>query len=158
MTDFVAKAEIDVAAPVDQVWHALTDPDSIEEYFFGAKVDTDWRPGSPIVWRGQYQRKPFEDKGKILTVEDNRVLRMTHFSPLERFGGCARELPHARVQHSPIVRRAPGSSLARTTTAVRTKPTVPPRIGRRCCRGSSASSSGDGPRCRRFESSPPATR
>lgn len=82
MTDFVAKAEIDVAAPVDQVWHALTDPDSIEEYFFGAKVDTDWQPGSPIVWRGQYQDKPFEDKGEILTVEANRVLRMTHFSPL----------------------------------------------------------------------------
>ncbi len=82
MTDFVATAEIDVAAPADQVWHALTDPDSIEEYFFGAKVDTDWQPGSPIVWRGQYQGKPFEDKGEILTVEDNRVLRMTHFSPL----------------------------------------------------------------------------
>jgi uncharacterized protein YndB with AHSA1/START domain len=82
MTDYVATAEIDVAAPVDQVWHALTDPDSIEQYFFGAKVHTDWQPGSPIVWRGQHQGKPFEDKGEILTVEDNRVLRMTHFSPL----------------------------------------------------------------------------
>ena len=82
MTNLIASAEVEVAASADKVWHALTDPDSVEKYFFGARVDTDWRPGSPIVWRGEFEGKPFEDKGEIVEVEENRLLRMTHFSPL----------------------------------------------------------------------------
>jgi uncharacterized protein YndB with AHSA1/START domain len=78
----VAKAQIDVAAPASKVWHALTDPALIAKYFFGSQVETDWKPGSPIVWKGVYKGKPFEDKGEILDVEPNRLLRMTHFSPL----------------------------------------------------------------------------
>jgi uncharacterized protein YndB with AHSA1/START domain len=57
-------------------------PDSRRQYFFGTQVQTDWRTGSPIVWRGEYNGKPFEDKGEILDVEQNRLLRVTHFSPL----------------------------------------------------------------------------
>lgn len=82
MTNFIASADVEVAASADEVWRALTDPDSVEKYFFGARVDTDWRPGSPIVWRGKFQGKPFEDKGEVVEVEENRLLRMTHFSPL----------------------------------------------------------------------------
>jgi uncharacterized protein YndB with AHSA1/START domain len=82
MADFTASADIEVAASADAVWHALTDPDSVEKYFFGARVDTDWQPGSPIVWRGEFQGKPFEDKGEIVDVEENRLLRVTHYSPL----------------------------------------------------------------------------
>jgi uncharacterized protein YndB with AHSA1/START domain len=82
MTNFIAKAEIDIAAPARQVWTALTDPDTISKYFFGAKVRTDWRPGSPIVWTGEYQGKQYEDKGQICDVEQDRLLRMTHFSPM----------------------------------------------------------------------------
>jgi uncharacterized protein YndB with AHSA1/START domain len=82
MTDFIASADIEVDASADQVWKALTDPDSVEKYFFGARVDTDWNPGSPIVWRGEFQGKPFEDKGEIVAVQKNRLLSVTHFSPL----------------------------------------------------------------------------
>jgi uncharacterized protein YndB with AHSA1/START domain len=81
MTNIVAKTEVTVAAPVGQVWKALTDPDTIAKYFFGTRVETDWEPGSPIVWAGEYEGKRYEDKGKILDVEPNRLLRMTHFSP-----------------------------------------------------------------------------
>lgn len=82
MANVVAKAEIDIDASRDEVWQALTDPDTIAKYFFGATVTTDWRPGSPIVWSGEYEGKPFEDKGEIRDVEHGRLLRMTHFSPM----------------------------------------------------------------------------
>ena len=80
--NYMAKAEIDVAATPSDVWRALTDPDMIAKYFFGSRVQTDWKPGSPIVWRGEYEGKRYEDKGEILEVQPNRLLRVTHFSPL----------------------------------------------------------------------------
>jgi uncharacterized protein YndB with AHSA1/START domain len=82
MADFVATAETEIEAPPKRVWTALTDPDEIEKYMFGSHVVTDWKPGSPIVWKGEYEGKKYEDKGKILEYEPDRLLRVTHFSPL----------------------------------------------------------------------------
>jgi len=48
MTGKVASAETDIDAPRREVWRALTDPDEIEKYMFGSRVETDWKPGSPI--------------------------------------------------------------------------------------------------------------
>ena len=77
----IARAETEIEAPPSRVWQALTDPEQIEKYMFGSHVVTDWRPGSAIVWKGEYEGKPYEDKGEILEVEPERRLRMTHFSP-----------------------------------------------------------------------------
>jgi uncharacterized protein YndB with AHSA1/START domain len=64
------------------VWAALTDPEQIKEYMFGAEVVTDWKQGSPIVWKGEYEGKKYEDKGEIVEIEPERRLKVTHFSPL----------------------------------------------------------------------------
>jgi uncharacterized protein YndB with AHSA1/START domain len=82
MTGVVATAEIDVDAPAKRVWEALTDPDQIAKYMFGSRVETDWQPGSAIVWKGEYQGRSYEDKGKIVEVVPARRLVLTHFSPL----------------------------------------------------------------------------
>lgn len=79
---FTATAEIDVDADPQRVWHALTDPDLVEKYFFGTRVQTDWQPGSSITWSGEYNGKAYEDKGSIVEVRENELLRMTHFSPM----------------------------------------------------------------------------
>jgi uncharacterized protein YndB with AHSA1/START domain len=49
---------------------------------FGAHVVTDWREGSPITWKGEWQGKSYEDKGVVLRFEPGRTLRYSHFSPL----------------------------------------------------------------------------
>ena len=82
MTGHIATAETEIDAPAKRVWEALTDPDEIEKYMFGSRVATDWQPGSEITWKGEYEGKPFEDKGEILEVEPERRLKLTHFSPL----------------------------------------------------------------------------
>jgi uncharacterized protein YndB with AHSA1/START domain len=82
MTDHVAHAETRISASPQQVWDALTDPDAISAFMFGAKVETDWEEGSPIRWSGEYDGRPYQDKGEILEVAESRRLRMTHYSPL----------------------------------------------------------------------------
>lgn len=82
MAGLVATAETDIDAPPQRVWQAMTDPALIAQYMFGSEVVTDWQPGSSIVWQGEYEGKPYQDKGEILEVEPEQRLAVTHFSPL----------------------------------------------------------------------------
>lgn len=76
------QTSITVNAPVDKVWNALTDPKAIKQYMFGADIETDWKPGSTIRYTGEYNGKPYEEKGEILQFEPNKVLRTTNFSSM----------------------------------------------------------------------------
>ena len=82
MTGFVATAGVDVDAEPRVVWAALVDPAQIKRYMFGTDVESDWEPGSSIVWKGEYEGKSYEDKGEIVAVELGTRLAMTHYSPL----------------------------------------------------------------------------
>jgi uncharacterized protein YndB with AHSA1/START domain len=78
----IAKASTTISAPVHEVWDALTNPDIIRQYMFGTNVVSDWREGSSIVWKGEWQGKSYEDKGKILKIKEGQMLQYSHFSPL----------------------------------------------------------------------------
>jgi uncharacterized protein YndB with AHSA1/START domain len=82
MTGFLASADVDISAPPDRVWTALTNPEEIARYMFGTSVESTWRPGSSITWSGEWEGKPYQDKGEILEAEPPRRLKLTHFSPL----------------------------------------------------------------------------
>jgi uncharacterized protein YndB with AHSA1/START domain len=82
MTGHVATAEVDIAASAKDVWKGLTDPDLIEKYMVGSRVESRWEPGSPITWKGEYDGRAYEDKGEVVAVEPERRLELTHFSPL----------------------------------------------------------------------------
>ena len=84
MGSFVARAEVDVHAPRRSVWRVLTSSGSHPEIMFGAEIVSDWRLGSRIVWRGEWQGKTFEDHGRVIELEDMREpwrIVLTHFSP-----------------------------------------------------------------------------
>jgi uncharacterized protein YndB with AHSA1/START domain len=74
----IAESEIDIAAPPTEVWAALTDVGTLGEVMFGSEVETDWSIGAPIVYRGEWQGKPFEDRGVVLEVNEPHRLRLTH--------------------------------------------------------------------------------
>src|SRR5437870_6502331 len=78
----VATASTTIHAPVSRVWDALVDPEKIKQYMFGTNAVSEWKEGSPIVWKGVWEGKPYEDKGVILRLEARRVLQYSHFSPL----------------------------------------------------------------------------
>ena len=81
-TSFVATASIAIHAPASRVWQALVNPAAVKQYMFGTSVISDWRAGSPIVWKGEWKGKAYEDKGVIVTLEPEHRIQYTHFSPL----------------------------------------------------------------------------
>jgi uncharacterized protein YndB with AHSA1/START domain len=80
--DHIAKASMLINVHVSRVWDALTKPELIKQYFFNTDVVSDWKVGSPILYRGEWEGKPFEDKGEILKIEPEKQLVSTHWSPL----------------------------------------------------------------------------
>ena len=82
MTGYEATARTEVAAPPERVWEAMTDPDQVAEYMMGSRVESDWRPGSQITWSGEWEGRPYQDKGEVLEAEPGRRLVVTHYSPL----------------------------------------------------------------------------
>jgi len=79
---FEAINKVTIDAPQADVWDALTNPAKVKEYMHGTEMSTDWKEGSPIYWRGEWKGKPYEDKGKVLEVKPQRLLKYTHWSPL----------------------------------------------------------------------------
>ena len=80
MTDLTSAASIAIDAPIDDVWAAITTPDTIEKWFFGVRTESDWEVGSSLVHRGEWQGKPYEDKGEIVRIDPPKLLVHTHWS------------------------------------------------------------------------------
>ncbi len=78
----IASASINIHAPREKVWEALVDPKAIKQYMFGTEVISDWEEGSPIIWKGEWEGKPYEDKGVILQRKPGQMISYSHFSPL----------------------------------------------------------------------------
>jgi uncharacterized protein YndB with AHSA1/START domain len=71
-----------INAPPAAVWKVLTNLATFKKFFFGSDVATDWKVGSPITFRGEWKGKPYEDKGVVKTVDNEKRLAFTHWSPL----------------------------------------------------------------------------
>ena len=79
---FTSKSAITINAPASKVWDALTKPELIKQYLFGTEVTTDWQVGSPITYKGEWEGKAYEDKGKVLQIEKEKLLVSTFWSSL----------------------------------------------------------------------------
>src|SRR5262249_14672554 len=74
-----AKAQVEINASLAKVWNALVDPALIRQYMFGTNAVSNWQEGAPIVWKGEWEGKPYEDKGVILQLKPEHVLQYSHF-------------------------------------------------------------------------------
>ena len=76
------KIEKQVSFPVEKskVWDALINPEIIKKYLFGTEVLSDWKEGSPLIFRGEWEGKPFEDKGNILKIEEEKLFQHNYWS------------------------------------------------------------------------------
>lgn len=78
MKAYIVHQQVKLNAPVDVVWDALTNPEKTKEYFFNARVISQWKEGSPITFKGRmFWIIPFEMKGKIVKAVPGKLLKYT---------------------------------------------------------------------------------
>lgn len=56
----------------DRLWSALTEPDFIKQYWFGATIETDWKVGS--TWMLKFEDGRVADGGEVLEFDPPRRL------------------------------------------------------------------------------------
>ena len=57
-------------------------PELIKQYLFGTEVISDWKVGSPITYKGVWEGKSYEDKGKILQIIPENLFQSTYWSSI----------------------------------------------------------------------------
>lgn len=87
------------AAPIEAVWRAATEKTGA--MFMGADVDTDWRVGRPITFKGEWKGKRFEDHGEVTRFEPTRRLAFTHFSPMSGKPGAPENYNLVEIELAP---------------------------------------------------------
>jgi uncharacterized protein YndB with AHSA1/START domain len=80
MTPFKVRKEILVNAPINAVWNALTDLETMGRIMFNSNVRTDWSPGSEITFSGEHQGTVYHDKGEILIFDIEQEIAYTYLS------------------------------------------------------------------------------
>ena len=80
--------EIDIDAPAERVWLWLVKPDLTQRYYFGTRVESDWKVGSSVRYRNASNAVDVD--GELLEFSPPRRLATT-FQP--RFA----DLPPSRV-------------------------------------------------------------
>lgn len=84
--DLEVSESILINASAERVWEVLTTPAIISEYLYGTETITDWKPGSEIIFQGEYENTKYRDKGFIL---ENIPLKKISYSYWSGFSGLA---------------------------------------------------------------------
>jgi uncharacterized protein YndB with AHSA1/START domain len=70
--------QIQINAPKEKVWEALTNPEMTKEYFFHCEVLSDWQKGSPITFKGKmFWIINIEMHGTIIDIDPGNMLKYT---------------------------------------------------------------------------------
>ncbi len=76
------KNTITINAPASKVWDALVNPLQTKKYMFGCETVSDWKAGSELLWKAEYEGKEMVFvKGTILSIEPEKLLAYTTIDP-----------------------------------------------------------------------------
>jgi uncharacterized protein YndB with AHSA1/START domain len=82
MAAFTGTTSITINASPKEVWEALTAPAIVKQWLYGTEVVSDWKIGSPLIYKGQWEGQAYEDKGTILQIEPQKLLKATYLSSM----------------------------------------------------------------------------
>jgi uncharacterized protein YndB with AHSA1/START domain len=76
------KNTVTIHAPASIVWDTLVNPEHTKKYMFGCETVSDWKQGSPLLWKGSYEGKEMIFvKGNVLEIENGKHLKYSVFDP-----------------------------------------------------------------------------
>ena len=75
------ESAVKILAPASKIWRALTIPDLVKQWQYGSDLLTTWEPGSPIVFRNEWNGQVFEQKGTVLEFNPVSRVRYSLFFP-----------------------------------------------------------------------------
>lgn len=81
-------------ASVEKVWDALVNPEKIKQYLFGTNAVSDWKEGSDLFFRGEWNGQTYEDKGKIITFDPNKKFEYTYWSAFSKLPDTPENYSH----------------------------------------------------------------
>jgi uncharacterized protein YndB with AHSA1/START domain len=84
--DNMMSKTVTINAPTSKIWEALTNPDLMKKWMSELEIEilTDWKVGNLVVIRGKLHGIKFENKGKVLQFEPEKILQYSHLSSLSR--------------------------------------------------------------------------
>jgi uncharacterized protein YndB with AHSA1/START domain len=82
MPELFVRESVEINASAARVFDVLVNPNFTKQYMFGCEAVSDWKVGSPLLWKGQLDGKEVVFvKGNVLRIEPARVLEFTTFDP-----------------------------------------------------------------------------
>ena len=76
----VIKNSIVINAPAAHVWKVLTVPKYTKEYMYDCEALSDWKVGSPLLWKGAQDGKIYV-KGVVTVYREYTEIRYTVIDP-----------------------------------------------------------------------------
>lgn len=73
MTALEIRQSIEVAASASTLWRVLTENEFIRQYMFGCNAESDWKPGSALLWKGAADGVLYV-KGRVISIDPPREL------------------------------------------------------------------------------------
>ncbi len=80
--ELIIKNSITINATKSKVWDALTNPEQTKKYMFGCETVSDWKIGSSLLWKMNYEGKELiAVKGNIADIKPEKFLAYTTIDP-----------------------------------------------------------------------------
>ncbi len=78
----IVRNTVQIKAPVAKVWEALTRPEWTKQYMYNCEVESDWKEGSPVIWKMEHEgKKLIPVKGMVVKSEPKHLLIYTVIDP-----------------------------------------------------------------------------
>jgi len=82
--DLTVTTSVEINASPERVWKVMTKPELIKIYLHGTECITDWKVGSKVIFRGEYDGQSYNDHGIVL---ENRAPELLSYSYWTGFSG-----------------------------------------------------------------------
>jgi uncharacterized protein YndB with AHSA1/START domain len=80
--ELIIRNTVHIKAPASKVWDALTNPSQTKKYMFGCETVSDWKEGSTLLWKGQYESNEMVFvKGNVVSIAPDKLLAYTVLDP-----------------------------------------------------------------------------